>query len=215
MAITCAVVGFRELCIRKGDHVAFMLPILSRIHLDDLGPDRAPVQHDGSLSGTIMKAEGASGRLRPAGSRRTERRVPRCVQSSSKELVPRQSCVSLLWQKLHRFVGRGKALEWRLLGSHVTATEALTHGLVTGIHSAVDLIPAAMELASRFRLLGPRAVAQSKLAVRMCGDTDLATAKNVGFEALAMLIGAAEWQKGMNALMEKREPRFPPRGRAR
>ena len=34
-------------------------------------------------------------------------------------------------QKLHRLVGRGKALEWILLGSHVTAAEALAHGLVT------------------------------------------------------------------------------------
>ncbi len=113
-------------------------------------------------------------------------------------------------QKLHRLVGRGKALEWILLGSHVTAVEALAHGLVTTIHPAADLMPAAMELASRFRLLGPRAVAQSKMAVRMCGDADLGTARNIGLEALAMLIGAPEWQEGMPAFMEKREPRFPP-----
>jgi enoyl-CoA hydratase/carnithine racemase len=113
-------------------------------------------------------------------------------------------------QKLHRLVGRGKALEWILLGSHVTATEALAHGLVTSTHSAADLMAAAMELANRFRLLGPRAVAQSKMAVRMCGDVDLSTAQNIGLEALAMLIGAPEWQEGMKAFMEKREPRFPP-----
>jgi enoyl-CoA hydratase len=113
-------------------------------------------------------------------------------------------------QKLHRLVGRGKALEWILLGSHVTAAEALAHGLVTSVHPAADLMPAAMELAGRFRLLGPRAVAQSKMAVRLCADTDLATARNIGLEALAMLIGAPEWQEGMAAFMEKREPRFPP-----
>ncbi len=113
-------------------------------------------------------------------------------------------------QKLHRLVGRGKALEWILLGSHVSAAEALAHGLVTSVHPAADLMPAAMELAGRFRLLGPRAVAQSKMAVRMCADTDLATARNIGLEALAMLIGAPEWQEGMAAFMEKREPRFPP-----
>ena len=113
-------------------------------------------------------------------------------------------------QKLHRLVGRGKALEWILLGSHVTASEALAHGLVTAIHPAADLMPAAMELAGRFRLLGPRAVAQSKMAVRMCGDADLATARNIGLEALAMLIDGPEWQEGMSAFMEKREPRFPP-----
>jgi enoyl-CoA hydratase/carnithine racemase len=113
-------------------------------------------------------------------------------------------------QKLHRLVGRGKALEWILLGSHVTATEALGHGLLTSTHSAEDLMPAAMELAGRFRLLGPRAVAQSKMAVRLCGDADLTTARGIGLEALAMLIDGPEWQEGMSAFMEKREPRFPP-----
>lgn len=113
-------------------------------------------------------------------------------------------------QKLHRLVGRGKAQEWILLGSHVTAAEALAHGLVTSVQPAAQLLPAAFELAGRFRLLGPRAVAQSKMAVRMCGDADLTTARNIGLEALAMLIDAPEWQEGMTAFMEKRPPRFPP-----
>jgi enoyl-CoA hydratase/carnithine racemase len=113
-------------------------------------------------------------------------------------------------QKLHRFVGHGKALEWVMLGSHVTAQEALQHGLVTSVHAPADLLAAAMELAVRFRTLGPRAVAQSKAAVRLCGDADLTTARNIGLEALAMLIDGPEWQEGMQAFMEKRPPRFPP-----
>jgi enoyl-CoA hydratase/carnithine racemase len=113
-------------------------------------------------------------------------------------------------QKLHRLVGRGKALEWILLGSHVTAGEALAHGLLTSVHAAADLMPAAFELAARFRLLGPRAVAQSKIAVRTCGDADLNTARIIGLEALSMLIDGSEWQEGMAAFMEKRPPCFPP-----
>jgi enoyl-CoA hydratase/carnithine racemase len=113
-------------------------------------------------------------------------------------------------QKLYRLVGRGKAMEWILLGSHVTAQEALAHGLLTSMHNPEELIPAAMELARRFRLLGARAVAQSKMAVRMCGDADLSSARNIGLEALAMLIGGAEWQEGMTAFMEKRPPNFRP-----
>jgi enoyl-CoA hydratase/carnithine racemase len=112
-------------------------------------------------------------------------------------------------QKLHRLVGRGKALEWVLLGSHVGAQEALQHGLVTSVHAAPDLMAAALELAIRFRTLGPRAVAQSKAAVRLCGDSDLTTARTIGLEALAMLIDGPEWQEGMAAFMEKRSPRFP------
>jgi enoyl-CoA hydratase/carnithine racemase len=113
-------------------------------------------------------------------------------------------------QKLHRLVGRGKALEWILLGSHVSAQEALAHGLLTSVHTADELMPAAMALARRFRQLGPRAVAQSKMAVRLCSDADLTSARNIGLESLAMLIGGAEWQEGMAAFMEKRPPRFPP-----
>ena len=115
-------------------------------------------------------------------------------------------------QKLHRLVGRGKAMEWVLLGSHVTPQEALAHGLLTSVHPAAELMPAAMELARRFRSLGARAVAQSKMAVRMCGDADLSNARNIGLEALAMLIGGEEWQEGMTAFMEKRLPNFPPFG---
>ncbi len=115
-------------------------------------------------------------------------------------------------QKLHRLVGRGKALEWILLGSHISPEEALAHGLLTSVHAADELMPAALELARRFRLLGPRAVAQSKMAVRMCSDADLNTARSIGLEAPAMLIGEKEWQEGMTAFMEKRPPRFPPLG---
>lgn len=113
-------------------------------------------------------------------------------------------------QKLHRLVGRGKALEWILLGAHVEAGEALAHGLATSIHGAEDLLPAAMELARQFRLLGPRAVAQSKAAVHACSDADTRTARGLGLELLSMLIGGAEWREGMAAFMEKRSPKFVP-----
>lgn len=113
-------------------------------------------------------------------------------------------------QKLHRLVGRGKALEWVMLGSHVSAQEALHHGLVTSVAAPADLLAVAMELAVRFRTLGARAVAQSKAAVRLCGDSDLTTARQIGLEALAMLIDGPEWREGMDAFMEKRPPRFPP-----
>jgi enoyl-CoA hydratase/carnithine racemase len=114
-------------------------------------------------------------------------------------------------QKLHRLVGRGKAMEWVLLGSHILPAEALAHGLVTAVVPADRVLEEALAWARRFRTLGPRAVEQSKAAVHMCGDADLATARRIGLEALAMLIDGAEWQEGMAAFMEKREPRFPGR----
>lgn len=111
-------------------------------------------------------------------------------------------------QKLHRLVGRGKAMEWILLGSHVTAEEALAHGLLTSVHRGDELIGAAMALAREFRARGALAVAQAKAAVHLCGDADLAGARRIGLEALAMLIGRPEWQEGMQAFKDKRPPRF-------
>lgn len=114
-------------------------------------------------------------------------------------------------QKLHRLVGRGKAMEWILLGTHIEPADALAHGLVTAVVPTDRVLEEALGWARRFRSLGPRAVEQSKAAVHLCGDSDLATARRIGLEALAMLIDGPEWQEGMTAFMEKREPRFPPR----
>ena len=88
---------------------------------------------------------------------------------------------------------------------------------VTGTPASTAVVPAdrvldtALDLARRFRTLGPRAVEQSKAAVHMCGETDLGTARRIGLEALAMLIDGPEWQEGMAAFMQKRPPVFPDR----
>lgn len=112
-------------------------------------------------------------------------------------------------QKLHRLVGRGKAMEWVLLGTHIAPADALAHGLVTAVVPAERVLDEALDWARRFRTLGPRSVEQSKAAVHMCGETDLATARRIGLESLAMLIDGPEWQEGMAAFMEKRTPDFP------
>ncbi|TDR90418.1 enoyl-CoA hydratase/isomerase family protein [Enterovirga rhinocerotis] len=114
-------------------------------------------------------------------------------------------------QKLHRLVGRGKAMEWILLGTHIEPADALAHGLVTAVVPADRVLDEALAWAKRFRIAGPRAVEQSKMAVHLCGDADLANARRIGLEALSMLIDGPEWQEGMAAFMQKREPRFPGR----
>ncbi len=111
-------------------------------------------------------------------------------------------------QKLHRLVGRGKALEWILLGAHVTAEEALQHGFATSLHAPDGLAAAALAMARRFLHLSPLAVAQAKAAVHVSGDVDLASARRFGLEALTTLIGSPDWIEGMAAFREKRPPDF-------
>lgn len=111
-------------------------------------------------------------------------------------------------QKLHRLVGRGKALEWILLGRHVEAAEALRHGFATSVHPEAELAGAALALAHDVLGLSPAAVAQAKAAVHVSGDVDLASARRFGLEALTSLVGGPDWIEGMAAFREKRPPEY-------
>lgn len=111
-------------------------------------------------------------------------------------------------QKLHRFVGRGKALEWILLGEHLTAQELADHGLLTRVCEPGDAAAAALELAGRFRVLSPMAVAQAKRSLYACEQSDARNARIVGLEALANLVGTPDWREGMAAFAAKRDPEF-------
>lgn len=111
-------------------------------------------------------------------------------------------------QKLIRHVGRAKALEWILLGSHVSAEEAERRGLIVEVTEPDQLISRALALASRIVELGPTAIAQAKTSVYVAEDSDLRTARRFGIEALTTLAGTAEWREGVTAFIEKRKPRF-------
>jgi len=111
-------------------------------------------------------------------------------------------------QKLHRLIGRGKALEWILLSRHVEAPEALHFGFANAVHPASQLDQAALDLARSVIGLSPDAIAQAKAAIHVSGDVDLATARRYGLETLTTLIGGPDWIEGMAAFQEKRPPHY-------
>jgi enoyl-CoA hydratase/carnithine racemase len=111
-------------------------------------------------------------------------------------------------QKLVRHVGRSKAIEWILLGSHLSAEEAERHGLIYEITDAEQLMPRAMALVERIRGLSPRAISQSKAAVYLSEEVDLRSARRFGLESLAMLVGSRDWRIGIKAFLDKTPPRF-------
>jgi len=111
-------------------------------------------------------------------------------------------------QKLIRHVGRAKALEWIMLGCHVSAEEAERRGLVVEVTDPSELLPRAIALAGRLSALGPAAIAQAKMSVYVAEDADLRTARRFGIEALTTLAGTAEWREGVTAFVERRKPRF-------
>ena len=111
-------------------------------------------------------------------------------------------------QKLGRHIGRSRAIEWVLLGKHYTAAEAAQAGLIYAVTDSDELMIAAFALADQLKALSPLAIAQGKSAVYTAEDVDLATARRTGLEALALLVGSADWVEGMKAFHEKRPPRF-------
>jgi len=111
-------------------------------------------------------------------------------------------------QKLIRHVGRSRALDWILRGTHLDAATADRFGLVSAVVPADAVQQAALDIALELRKLGPRSIAQSKRSIYVSEDADLRTARRFGIEALSMLVGGKEWQEGMQAFSEKRPPGF-------
>jgi enoyl-CoA hydratase/carnithine racemase len=111
-------------------------------------------------------------------------------------------------QKLHRFVGRAKALEWILLGRHLSAADLDRWGMLFAVCEPGALIEDAMQLARSLKELSPQGLAQAKASIYIAEDCDIRTARRAGIEALTSLIGREDWTEGMRAFVEKRKPHF-------
>ena len=111
-------------------------------------------------------------------------------------------------QKLGRFIGRGKALEWIMLARHVDAAEAAAAGLVYRVVEMDELEAASLQLARDLMAMSPRALTQCKSSIHTSGDVDLRSARRFGVEALSALVDCDDWREGMNAFVDKRPPNF-------
>ena len=114
-------------------------------------------------------------------------------------------------QKLGRHIGRGKALEWVLLGRHVATPESEAAGLAYRVVEPDQLAAASLELARELLKLSPQALGQCKASVHFSDDVDLRSDRRFGVEALSALVDSADWREGMAAFAKKRAPRFEPK----
>ena len=85
-------------------------------------------------------------------------------------------------QKLHRLIGRGKALELILLGRQIAAAEADRLGLAYAVVELDDLSGAALALAAEVLRGGRFAVAQAKANIYLSENIDLKSARDFGLE---------------------------------
>lgn len=109
---------------------------------------------------------------------------------------------------LPRLLGSGMAAELALTGDLIDAERALAIGLVNRVCEPADLVPQAVALAATIASRPRRAVEATKQALRNSWHTDLPGSLGNGFWNAAALQYTDDFREGVEAALEKREPRY-------
>ena len=109
---------------------------------------------------------------------------------------------------LPRLVTPNKACEMFFLGESIDAEEALRLGIVNQVVAPEDLESATLELAQRLRAAPPIALAAAKHAVYMSQAAELEEMLRYETEAQLRCFESDDGHEGVQAFLEKREPRF-------
>lgn len=104
--------------------------------------------------------------------------------------------------------GESKCREFFLSGERISAQKALSAGLVNEVVSSVDLDAAVERWVAQFLKNGPEALAVCKQLLENVPGMPLDGAKGYTADVIAKLRISQEGQEGMNAFLEKRQPKW-------
>src|SRR5215204_296145 len=109
---------------------------------------------------------------------------------------------------LPRLVTPNKACEMFFLGEAIDAAEALRLGIVNQVVAPEELERATLQLAQRLRAAPPIALAAAKHAVYLSQGAELEARLRYETEAQLRCFESADGHEGVQAFLEKREPKF-------
>jgi len=111
-------------------------------------------------------------------------------------------------QKLPRIIGRNMAKELILTGEVIDANEALRIGLVSKVVKSEDLMEETKKLAGKIISKAPIPLRLAKSLINKSFDINLKEGLSLESKAFGLCFSTKDRKEGMNAFMEKREPKF-------
>jgi enoyl-CoA hydratase len=111
-------------------------------------------------------------------------------------------------QRLPRLIGPGRAKEMMLLGTTVTAEQALAWGLVNRTVEPNALAGEAQRMAERLVAMAPRSLALVKQAVNVALDAGIDVGLDYEQRCSEVVAVLEDRREGYRAFVEKREPHF-------
>ncbi len=116
-----------------------------------------------------------------------------------------------LWSgagRVLRLVGRARALELLVMGTKISAFDAMEYGLVTDVYTEEEFDEAVAEFAGELAGKAPLAVAAIIRVINESQDLPLQQALAKELEGFAHLAGTKDSIEGISAMFEKRKPHF-------